>query len=91
MTNAEWQEREEAFHREMSELYRDQVLRAIQNRDAYRDLANEGEAWKNRTRISAKLTPEHYATLMAYCRENEYSVNTALRTILETYFASHHE
>jgi len=87
MTNAEWNEREEAFHREMSELYRSQVLRAVQDRNAYPG----GESWKNRTRISAKLSPEHYATLMAYCRQYGYSVNTALRTILETYFESHHE
>lgn len=42
--------------------------------------------WANRTRISAKLGPEHYKALLAYCREHDLSMNDALKRILQAYF-----
>lgn len=44
------------------------------------------EEWKNRHRISAKLLERQYSALMRFCRENDYSVNTALRVILDLHF-----
>ncbi|MFZ9569996.1 MAG: hypothetical protein ACO28M_09170 [Vulcanococcus sp.] len=44
------------------------------------------EEVKNRFRISAKLTDETYPALMEFCKEQQLSVNSALRRILSDYF-----
>jgi len=44
------------------------------------------EDWRNRNSISAKLTSPLYAALQSYCRENGYSVNSALKQILSEKF-----
>jgi hypothetical protein len=41
---------------------------------------------KNRFRVSAKLDPDTYPALMAFCKERDLSVNSALRLILSDYF-----
>ena len=73
------------FHAQMDELYRQQVLAATAKRDAYPDR----ESWKNRTLVSAKLDPETFSKLLAYAKANGFSYNTALKTILSTYFQTH--
>ena len=71
---------EATFHQQMSELY------AKQGQRAWRPCGVNPEDWKNRHRISAKLTPDHYSQLMAFCREHGLNVNSGLRQILNTYF-----
>lgn len=71
---------EAAFHQQMSELY------ARQGRRTQRPFGVGEEEWKNRHRISAKLTPDHYSQLMAFCRKHGLNVNSGLRQILNTYF-----
>lgn len=69
------------FHRQMAESYAEQ-------RAARRDRPDgiSLQDWKNRHRVSAKLAPNLYADLMALCRTNEWSVNTALNQILTQHF-----
>ena len=73
------------FHKKMDELYRQQVLAVTSNRSAYPDK----ESWKNRTRVSAKLDPETFSKLLAYCKANGFSYNTGLKHILSHYFQTH--
>lgn len=42
--------------------------------------------WKNRHRVSAKLRPENYSDLMAFCRRYGYSANTAINQIFSFFF-----
>lgn len=60
-----------AYHAQMTEAY------ALQ-----REAHVSPENWKNRFRVSAKLTAETYAALHAYCRKHELSINSALRQII---------
>lgn len=71
---------EATFHQHMSELY------AKQGRRPQRPCDVGLQEWKNRHRISAKLTPDHYSQLMAFCRDHGLNVNSGLREILNTYF-----
>ena len=64
------------FHAHMANLYQEQSRPEVVNT----------QDWKNRHRVSAKLEPETYSALMAYCRENDLSVNSALRQILSQRF-----
>ena len=61
-----------AFHAHMADLYQQQNRPAVVNT----------QDWKNRHRVSAKLEPETYSALMAYCRKHDLSINSALREIL---------
>ena len=49
------------------------------------------EEVKNRFRVSAKLDPDTYPALMAFCKERDLSVNSALRLILSDFFHLSHE
>ena len=44
------------------------------------------ENFKNRHLVSAKLTREQYLKLTAYCKENDYSFNSGLKSILDQFF-----
>ena len=75
---------ESQFHDHMSQLY------AAQR--AQYERASSGVTpgdWKNRHRIAAKLKSDNYADLMAFCRQNGLSVNSAINLILHKHFASH--
>ena len=63
------------FHAQMANLYEQQS----------RPSAVSAQDWKNRHRVSAKLEPETYSALMAYCRKHDLSINSALREILSQY------
>jgi hypothetical protein len=69
------------FHAQMANLYAQQRLKPEP-----RPAGVEMQDWKNRHRISAKISPDAYADLMAYCRERGLSVNSALRQILSAFF-----
>ena len=43
--------------------------------------------WKNRHRVSAKLRPENYRMLMAFCRDYGYSANTGINQIVSYFFS----
>lgn len=75
---------EEEFHRFMSAEYSKQIRATPEPTPQGID----PKTWKNRHLVSAKLTPGIYADLMAFCRENGMSVNTALRAILQRTFNS---
>ena len=70
------------FHAQMDELYRQQVLAATSDRNAYPDT----ESWKNRTLVSVKLDPETFSWLLTYCKAHDLSYNTGLKQILSNYF-----
>jgi hypothetical protein len=73
---------DEALHQQMAELYRDQVLGVVANRDAYPD----GESFKNRTLVHCKLSMKTYAALVGYAKARSMSINTAIKEILQNYF-----
>lgn len=75
---------EEEFHRFMSDEYSKQQRTSPE--PAPRGV--DSETWKNRHLVSAKLPPGVYADLMAFCRKNGMSVNSALRAILHNTFNS---
>jgi hypothetical protein len=74
---------DEAFHRRMAELYAQQAQPV--NRE-FRPEGVDPSDWKNRHRISAKLSPDIYADLMAYCRKQGFSINSAIKVILTQHF-----
>jgi hypothetical protein len=82
MTDDQMRNADEAIHQKMAELYRQQVLDATANRDAYPDT----EAFKNRTLVHAKLDRESYAALFGYAKAKELSINSALKEILQNHF-----
>ena len=70
------------FHQFMAESYAKQRRTPREPRPP----GVEYEEWKNRHRISAKLRPDLYAELMALCRQNDWSVNTAINHLLSQHF-----
>lgn len=76
---------ETAFHEQMAADYKKQQLHKLSTRppDA------SGQAWKNRTLVSAKLDPDTFSRFLAYCRTRGYSFNTGIKQILSSYFQSH--
>ena len=82
MTDDQMRSADEAMHEQMAELYRQQVLDATANRDAY----PTKESFKNRTLVSAKLDRQSYAALWGYAKAKELSINSALREILQAHF-----
>jgi hypothetical protein len=72
---------ETQFHQFMAESY-------AQQRTPREPRPNgvDREDWKNRYRISAKLQPDLYADLMALCRQNDWSINTAINHLLSQQF-----
>ena len=68
------------FHAQMANLYEQQS----------RPSAVSAQDWKNRYRVSAKLEPETYSALVAYCKANDLSINSALREILSQRFPHLH-
>jgi hypothetical protein len=71
-----------AMHERMDELYRQQVLDSLANREAYPDR----ESFKNRTLVHCKLDRESYAALFGYAKAKELSINSALKEILQNHF-----
>ena len=69
-----------AFHAHMADLYQQQS----------RPSAVSAQDWKNRYRVSAKLEPDTYTALLAYCKANDLSINSALREILSQRFPQLH-
>jgi hypothetical protein len=82
MTDDQMRSADDAMHEQMAELYRQQVLEATGNRDAYPDK----EAFKNRTLVHAKLDRESYAALFGYAKAKDLSINGALKEILQNHF-----
>ena len=70
------------MHERMDELYRQQVLDSLANREAYPDR----ESFKNRTLVHCKLDRESYAALFGYAKAKELSINSALKEILQKHF-----
>ena len=69
------------FHDQMAAEYRKQLHQLDK-----RPVEATVQEWKNRTLVSAKLDPETFSQLLAYCKERGFSFNTGLRTILSSYF-----
>ena len=69
------------FHAQMADLYAKQRLKPEPRPEGVNP-----EEWKNRHLVSAKVSGQAYADLMAYCRQHGYSVNTAIKQILSSYF-----
>jgi hypothetical protein len=70
------------FHRQMADLYAQQGRTPAASRP-------EGitvQEWKNRHLVSAKLSANLYAELVAFCRRNNFSINTGLKAILSHHF-----
>ena len=44
--------------------------------------------WKNRFLVSAKLPPPLYTELMTFCKDNNYSVNSAAIAIFTNFFTN---
>ena len=82
MTDDQMRSADDAMHERMAELYRQQVLEATGNRDAY----PTKEAFKNRNLVHAKLDRESYAALFGYAKAKELSINSALKEILQNHF-----
>ena len=82
MTDDQMRSADEAMHQQMAELYRQQVLDATANRDAY----PTKESYKNRNLVSAKLDRESYACLWAYAKAHDLSINSAIKAILQEHF-----
>ena len=69
------------FHDQMAAEYRKQLHQLDK-----RPIEATVQEWKNRTLVSAKLDPDTFSKLLAYCKANGFSFNTGLRTILSSYF-----
>ena len=69
------------FHEQMAAAYKQQLHQLDK-----RPPEASKEEWKNRTLVSAKLDPETFSKLLAYCKERGFSYNTGLKQILSTYF-----
>ena len=69
------------FHDQMAAEYRKQLHQLDK-----RPVEATVQEWKNRTLVSAKLDPDTFSKLLAYCKERGFSFNTGLRTILSSYF-----
>ena len=69
------------FHEQMAAAYKEQ-LHELDKRPP----EASKEEWKNRCLVSAKLDPETFSKLLAYCKANGFSYNTGLKQILSTYF-----
>ena len=72
------------FHAKMAELWHQQ------HPEDERPADISAQDWKNRYRISAKLPPSVYADLQQFCRDNDLSINSALKTILTFFFKQSH-
>ena len=46
--------------------------------------------WKNRHRVSSKLSEANYANLQAYRKRHDINVNVAINTILSYFFEHAH-
>jgi hypothetical protein len=82
VTDDQMRSADDAMHKQMAELYRQQVLGTVANRDAYPD----GESYKNRTLVHCKLSMTTYAALVGYAKARDMSINTAIKEILQNYF-----
>jgi len=82
MTDDQMRNADAAMHERMAQMYREQVLQATENREAYPDK----ESFKNRTLVHCKLDRESYAALWGYAKARDLSLNSAIKTILQNFF-----
>ena len=82
MTDNQMRDADAEMHRQMAELYRQQALSATSDREAYPDT----ESFINRTLVHCKLDRETYASLWAWAKARELSLNSAIKQILQVHF-----
>jgi hypothetical protein len=81
MTDAQMRKAVERQDLELWETYRGEVLKALEDRNAYPD----PQSWKNRCKFSFKLDPPETAALYAYAKANDCSLNRAIKQLITTH------
>ena len=81
MTDAQMRAAVQRQDLELWATYRGEVLKALEDRNAYPD----PQSWKNRCKFSFKLDPFETAALYAYAKANDCSLNRAIKQLITTH------
>ena len=81
MTDAQMRAAVERQDLELWATYRGEVLKALEDRNAYPD----PQSWKNRCKFSFKLDPPETAALYAYAKANNYNMSSAIKQLITTH------